>query len=104
MNNMQDDLKQADFKHGYHALVFFCQFLMSSIPGSKDYLEIVTEKQMMQEPATDIIAANFLKHFGWIYNVHIVAEFERIETDKVYDLPVIQFLERFELFKAKKEF
>ena len=31
-----------------------------------------------------------------------MAEFERIETDKVYDLPVIQFLERLELFKAKK--
>ena len=43
-----DDLKHADFKHGYHALVFFCQFLMISIPGSQDYLEIVTEKQMMQ--------------------------------------------------------
>ena len=40
-----DDLKQADFKHGYHALVFFCQFLMSSIPGSKDYLEIVMNQQ-----------------------------------------------------------
>ena len=55
-----------------------------------------------EEPATDIIAANFLKHFGWIYNVHIVAEFERIETDKVYDLPVIQFLNDLNYLKQKR--
>ena len=55
-----------------------------------------------EEPTTDIIAANFLKHFGWIYNVHIVAEFERIETDKVYDLPVIQFLNDLNYLKQKR--
>ena len=55
-----------------------------------------------EEPATDIIAANFLKHFGCIYNVHIVAEFERIETDKVYDLPVIQFLNDLNYLKQKR--
>jgi len=34
--------------------------------------------------------------------VHIVAEFERIETDKVYDLPVIQFLNDLNYLKQKR--
>ena len=55
------------------------------------------------EPVTtDPITANFLKHFGWLYNAKIVSEFENIELEKVYDLPVIQFLNGLNYLKQKR--
>jgi len=54
------------------------------------------------ETTVDAVAANFLKHFGWIYNAKIVAEHEGIILDKVYDLPVIQFLNDLNYLKQKR--
>lgn len=34
-----NDMKEADFRHGYHAMVFFCKVLVSSTNNTKDYLE-----------------------------------------------------------------
>ena len=33
------DLSQADFRHGYHAMVFFCKVLVRSTNNTTDYLE-----------------------------------------------------------------
>ena len=56
-----------------------------------------------EEPVEqDAVAANFLKSFVWIYNAKIVSEHEGIELDKVYDLPVIQFLNDLNYLKQKR--
>jgi hypothetical protein len=34
-----NDLKEADFRHGYHAMVFFCKVLVISTNNTSDYLE-----------------------------------------------------------------
>jgi len=44
-----DDLKQADFKHGYHAMVFFYLFLMHSTGDSSLYLEEKLTEMMVQD-------------------------------------------------------
>jgi hypothetical protein len=42
--------------------------------------------------------------YGWIYQATIVAEHERIELDKVYDLPVVQFLNDLAYIKAYRDY
>ena len=49
------------------------------------------------------IEENFANNWGWIYNAKEVAEFEGIPLDKVYDLPVIQFLNDLSYLKSKKQ-
>lgn len=34
-----NDMRQADFRHGYHAMVFFCKLLVNSTNNTTDYLE-----------------------------------------------------------------
>jgi hypothetical protein len=42
--------------------------------------------------------------YGWIYQATIVAEHERIELDKVYDMPAIQFLNDLAYLKAYRDY
>lgn len=49
------------------------------------------------------IEENFASNWGWIYNAKEVADFESISLDKVYDLPVIQFLNDLSYLKSKKQ-
>ena len=44
-----DDLKEADFRHGYHAMVFFYLFLMHSTGDSSLYLEEKLTEMMVQD-------------------------------------------------------
>jgi hypothetical protein len=45
-----------------------------------------------------------MRDFGWIYQASLVAEFERISMEAVYDLPTIQFLNDLSYLKAKSEY
>jgi hypothetical protein len=47
--------------------------------------------------------SNFMRFYGWIYQASLVAEFERIKMEEVYDLPTIQFLNDLAYLKAKAE-
>jgi hypothetical protein len=42
--------------------------------------------------------------YGWIYQTTIVAEHERIELDRVYDLPAVQFLNDLAYIKAFRDY
>ena len=44
-----DDLKQADFKHGYHAMVFFYLLLMNLTGDSSLYLEDKLREMMIED-------------------------------------------------------
>ncbi len=46
----------------------------------------------------------FMDNFGWIYQASIVAEFERIRLEEVYELSTIQFLNDLSYLKSKAEF
>jgi hypothetical protein len=48
--------------------------------------------------------SNFMRDFGWIYQASLVAEFERIPMEEVYDIPTIQFLNDLSYLKAKNEY
>ena len=43
------DLSQADFRHGYHAMVFFCKVLVRSTNNTTDYLEKEIAKWMREK-------------------------------------------------------
>jgi hypothetical protein len=45
-----------------------------------------------------------MRDFGWIYQASLVAEFERITMEEVYDIPTIQFLNDLSYLKAKNEY
>jgi len=46
----------------------------------------------------------FMRLYGWIYQVDIVSEFEKISLSEVYDMPVIQFLNDLSYLKAKQHY
>ena len=46
-------------------------------------------------------SGKFMQFYGWIYNTATVAEFERIELDKAYELPTLQYLNDLSYLKAK---
>jgi hypothetical protein len=48
--------------------------------------------------------SNFMRDFGWIYQASLVAEFERITMEEVYDIPTLQFLNDLSYLKAKNEY
>jgi hypothetical protein len=48
--------------------------------------------------------SNFMRDFGWIYQASLVAEFERIPMESVYDIPTLQFLNDLSFLKAKNEY
>jgi hypothetical protein len=48
--------------------------------------------------------SNFMRDFGWIYQASLVAEFERIPMEEVYDIPTLQFLNDLSFLKAKNEY
>ena len=43
-----NDMRQAEFRHGYHAMVFFCKLLVSSTNNTTDYLEREIEKWLKE--------------------------------------------------------
>ena len=45
----------------------------------------------------------FMVNYGWLFNVKSVAEFEGIETNKVYDLPYLRFMNALAYLKAKSD-
>jgi hypothetical protein len=47
--------------------------------------------------------SSFMRYYGWIYQASLVAEFERIPMEAVYDLPTLQFLNDLAYLKAKNE-
>lgn len=47
------------------------------------------------------ISEGFNKTYGWIFNAESVADLERIELDRVYELPTLQFLNDLAYLKAK---
>lgn len=56
-----DDLKQADFKHGYHAMVFFYLFLMSLTGDSNLYLEDKLREMMIEDRKITALKNTFKK-------------------------------------------
>jgi hypothetical protein len=56
-----------------------------------------------EQKTSTTIEENFASNWGWIYNAKEVADFESIPLDKVYDLPVIQFLNDLSYLKSKKQ-
>jgi hypothetical protein len=56
-----------------------------------------------EQKKSTTIEENFASNWGWIYNAKEVANFEAIPLDKVYDLPVIQFLNDLSYLKNKKQ-
>ena len=47
--------------------------------------------------------SSFMRYYGWIYQAALVAEFERIPLEAVYDLPTLQFLNDLAYLKSKSE-
>lgn len=46
----------------------------------------------------------FLEQYGWIFSATQVADYERIELDKVYSIPIIQALNALSYLKGKQQY
>jgi hypothetical protein len=66
--------------------------------GSRD------DGEELDEVPSRSSVSNFMRDFGWIYQASLVAEFERITMEEVYDIPTIQFLNDLSYLKAKNEY
>jgi hypothetical protein len=66
--------------------------------GSRD------DGEELDEVSSRSSVSNFMRDFGWIYQASLVAEFERITMEEVYDIPTIQFLNDLSYLKAKNEY
>jgi hypothetical protein len=66
--------------------------------GSRD------DGEELDEVSSRSSVSNFMRDFGWIYQAALVAEFERITMEEVYDIPTIQFLNDLSFLKAKNEY
>jgi hypothetical protein len=66
--------------------------------GSRD------DGEELDEVSSRSSVSNFMRDFGWIYQASLVAEFERITMEEVYDIPTIQFLNDLSFLKAKNEY
>jgi hypothetical protein len=66
--------------------------------GSRD------DGEELDEVPSRSSVSNFMRDFGWIYQAALVAEFERITMEEVYDIPTIQFLNDLSYLKAKNEY
>jgi len=93
-----NDMAEAEFKHCYHAAVFFLRSFQelnsrfSSLYGNSD-----------EQDGTGESIDEFQRSFGWIYNAKLVSEFEDISLDDVWKLPVIQFLNDLTYLRLKIE-
>lgn len=56
-----DDFKQADFKHGYHAMVFFCILLTNSTSNTRAYSAQEIMKIMSNQKRLRVLKKNFKK-------------------------------------------
>ena len=61
------------------------------------------EPEESEQKKSATIEENFASNWGWIFNVKEVSVFEGIPLDKVYELPVIQFLNDLSYLKSKKQ-
>ena len=61
------------------------------------------EKRVEEEPGDgEPVGDGFTEYYGWIFNAKRVSDFEGIELDRVYDLPVTQFLNDLSYLKAEQ--
>lgn len=96
-----DDMKEAGFKLGYSAVVFF---LSNISEFNEKYIGLFSNKKDETDQKKHFtIEENFTENFGWIYNAKQVSEFEGIPLDSVYELSVIHFLNDLLYLKNKKE-
>jgi len=54
-----DDFKQADFKHGYHAMVFFCIFLTCLTNNTRGFSEAEMKKKMTMHRKLRLLKKTF---------------------------------------------
>jgi hypothetical protein len=54
-----DDFKQADFKHGYHAMVFFCILLANLTNNTRAYSAPEVMKMMTSQKRLRVLKKNF---------------------------------------------
>jgi hypothetical protein len=47
-------------------------------------------------------SGNFMRKYGWIYQVTIIAEHEKIRLEEAYELPTIQALNDLSYIKSKQ--
>lgn len=59
-----EDFKQADFKHGYHAMVFFCTLLASLTTNTKGYLEPQIKNWMTSQKRVNQLKMSFKTILG----------------------------------------
>jgi hypothetical protein len=62
------------------------------------------DEQESDEVSSRSPVSNFMRDFGWIYQAALVAEFERIPMEQVYEIPTLQFLNDLSYLKAKNEY
>ena len=55
------------------------------------------------EKKSPTVEDNFTNDWGWVFSAKEVSIFEGIPLDKVYELPVVQFLNDLSYLKSKKQ-
>jgi hypothetical protein len=45
-----------------------------------------------------------MRYYGWLYQIELVANYEKITLEDTYNLPTIQFLNDLAYLKAKGEY
>ena len=48
--------------------------------------------------------SNFMRFYGWLYQMELVANYEKIQLEAAYELPTLQFLNDLAYLKAKNEY
>ena len=77
-------------------------FFLQSFQKVNENFQYLFQNDIGDSGDGSILSANFEKHFGWIYNIKCVAEFEGIKMDDVYLLPVQHFLNDLSYLKMKR--
>ena len=82
---------------------FFLHFIQRINAGYPALFDKRDDKQGDSEGESAGDVNNFTKHFGWLYNAKMVADFEGIPVESVWSLKVIHFLNDLLYLKLKLE-
>ena len=82
---------------------FFLHFIQRINASYPALFDKRNDEEGDSEGRSDGDVDEFAKHFGWLYNAKMVADFEGIPVESVWNLKVIHFLNDLLYLKLKLE-
>lgn len=92
-------MKSAPFEQGYSNAII----LINSLKKINEEYEYLWLPNRFANGSKGLVAKDFSKNFGWIYNVKMVADMEGVSMDEVYNMPIRRFLNNLSYIKMYRE-